>query len=73
MEGLIVLAFIVGALVKFYTWLMGNPADSVVQPGHRKGRSFVSEGVVVYGPFIDDPDRIANRLSVEVFERRRGR
>ncbi|WP_448205352.1 hypothetical protein [Azospirillum sp. sgz302134] len=70
MAGLVVLAFIVGALVKFYTWLMGNPADTKTEPRRRAGGSFVSEGIVAYSPFIDDPGRIAGQMSALAFNKR---
>ncbi|WP_149651279.1 hypothetical protein [Azospirillum argentinense] len=72
MEGLIVLALIVGALVKFVIWLTSNPADTKAEPRQKDDR-FVSEGFVSYSPFLDDPDRVANRLTGELFERRRPR
>ncbi len=73
MEGLIVLALIVGALVKFITWLIRNPADIKAEPRRRKDDRLVSEGFVAYSPWIDDPDRLGNRLEEMMFEERRPR
>ncbi|WP_445960710.1 hypothetical protein [Azospirillum aestuarii] len=54
MEGLIVLALIVGALVKFVIWLTSNPADTKAEPRpigtsdlYLRGSSLIALGLMI--------------------------